>query len=355
MATEATPVTVVGTLPAGRLVEVTGEVPPRRAIAVGVTSSPNPDMVAVLEETSTEAFRTASRVITLTAPNKAAMVNPRAARTETLKAAMDDRTTTLMATNKAATVNPIVARTETNKAVTVNPTVARTETLKVTMDDRTTPTEAIEAALADPTTNRTKAPGAATDNQTTPMGATEVAMVNLTTARTERAATDDRMTTRAAANKVVTVDPTTNRMKTPRAATDDRTTPTGVTAAIVDQKIPTQAPPPVPMDRMISLVPTAVVDMVGLVEAIVLNGTMTIARVTPVVIVRDINPRISRRRTLTPLATPTPPVIPILLEEAMGEVVRRKARITPLVIAAAEGIITKSITMTITRPMALRN
>lgn len=97
-------------------------------------------------------------------------------------------------------------------------------------------------------------------------------------------------------------------------------------------------------------------------EVIVLNRTITTS-MTPVVIVRGINPRISRRWTL---ATPTPPAIPIHLvilihpailipqEGAMAEAVRRKAGTIPLAVATAKSIITKSITMTITRPMALR-
>ena len=133
--------------------------------------------------------------------------------------------------------------------------------------------------------------------------------------------------------------------------------------------------------------------MAALEEVIVLNGTMTTPRMTPAAIVRDTNPRISHWRTLTPLATPSPPVIPIPLEEAMVEVVRRKtgttlaateeatilmaAEATTILMAAeettilmaaaamvvggvvvkamAEDITTRNITMTMTRPMVLRN
>jgi len=68
-------------------------------------------------------------------------------------------------------------------------------------------------------------------------------------------------------------------------------------------------------------------DMAALVVT-VLNGTTMAALMTPPAIVRDTNPRISRRRTLTPLATPTPPEIPTP-GEVMAAGVRRKPGTPP--------------------------
>jgi len=287
---------------------------------VGVINSPGLDTTVVQEETSMEIARMGDRMTTLTATNKVATADPTTARTEILRAAMDNRMTPTVATNRAATVDP---------------------------------------------TKRTKTPRAGTDDQTTPMGVTEVVTVNLTTDRT-------------AASK----------------ATVDRTT-----TAIVNRKVLTEAAPLIAVDRinltkatgevMANLtIPTTLVPManrrnaaVGMAapeEVIVLNGTTTTTRMTPPVIVRDTNPRISHRRTLTLLATPTPPVIPIPLGEAMVEVVRRKAGTTlaateeaTMLMAAkneavmvavavvvkvmAEDIIIRSIMMTMTRPMVLRD
>ena len=67
--------------------------------------------------------------------------------------------------------------------------------------------------------------------------------------------------------------------------------------------------------------------MVALEEDMVLNGTRTTTLIAPAATVLDTSPRISRRKTLIPLATPTPLVIPI----PPGEVVRRKAETTQLV------------------------
>ena len=139
---------------------------------------------------------------TLTGTNKAAMVNPIVAPTETLRAATDDQMALAVATKRAATVVRMTT-----------PTVA---TNKVAMADRK---------------NRTKTP---------------------------RVGTDDRMTTRMAANKVAMVDPTTNPTKIPREVMDSPTTPTGTTAAVmvdrtkIDRKIPTEAAPLVTADRMIT-------------------------------------------------------------------------------------------------------
>ena len=63
-------------------------------------------------------------------------------------------------------------------------------------------------------------------------------------------------------------------------------------------------------------------------EVMVLTGTKTAVLMTPPAIVRDTNPRISRRRTLTPLATPTPPAIPTP-GEVMAAVVRQKPGTPP--------------------------
>jgi len=60
----------------------------------------------------------------------------------------------------------------------------------------------------------------------------------------------------------------------------------------------------------------------AVLEVMVLKGTMTAALMTPPAIVRDTNPHISRRRTLTPLATPTP-------GEVLAAVVRRKPGTPP--------------------------
>jgi len=297
----------VDTLLAGRLVEVTGEVPLSRITAAGVTSSPDPDTAAVLGETNMEAARTAGLKTALTVANKAATVNPTTSRTETRRVDMDDRTTPLEDTHKAAMVS-----------LTTN----RTETPRADMGDRTTPLEDTnKAATVDPTTNRTKTPRADTGDRPTPLEDTNKArMVNLTTSRT----------------------------KTPRATTGDRETP------MVDRKRPmevilTEAKPPVTADRMtplteairkamVDLVITplvpmanrrnAAVDMVVPEEVTVLNGTTTTSLMTPAAIVRDTNPRISRRRTLTPPATPPHLVTPIPPGEVMVEVVRRKAGTT---------------------------
>lgn len=170
---------------------------------------------------STEAARTAGRMTTLPATSKVAMVDPTPAHTETLKATTEDRMTPTEARNRAAMVN----RMSTLTAVTN----------KAAMVDQMTPLGVIEVVVVYPTTNHTGTP---------------------------RVATDDRITTLTAANKVAMDDPTTNRTKPPRAATDDRMTPTGepaavmanrMTKAIVDRKIPTEAPPPVTVDLMITL------------------------------------------------------------------------------------------------------
>ena len=55
----------------------------------------------------------------------------------------------------------------------------------------------------------------------------------------------------------------------------------------------------------------------AVLKAMVLNGTMAAALTTPLAIVRDTNPHISRRRTLTPPAIPTP-------GEIMAAVVKQK-------------------------------
>lgn len=173
---------------------------------------------------------------------------------------MGNRMTSLTATNKAPTVDPTIARTETLRAATENrmaPTVAasraamvepinRTETPKVGMDNQTTPTETLKAG---------------TDNQTTPMGVTEAVTVNPTTipTGTPRAAMDNRMTC-TAAKKVATVDPTTNPTRTPRAATADR-------------KVPTEAAPLVVADRMITLMGATKEVMANLTTPITLVPT----------------------------------------------------------------------------------
>jgi len=124
---------------------------------------------------------------------------------------------------------------------------------------------------------------------------------------------------------------------------------------------------------------SAAVDMVALEEATVLERTMTGLPITPPAIVPDTNHRTSPRRTLIPLATPTPPVILIRLEGAMVEVVKRKASTRPLaateevtsLIAATNGAVmvaettaagvrakdtvTKSTMTTTTRPSVLRS
>ena len=61
----------------------------------------------------------------------------------------------------------------------------------------------------------------------------------------------------------------------------------------------------------------------AVLEVMVLNGTTTAAvLMTPPATVQDTNPHISRRRTLTPPATPTPPAIPT--PGKVMAVVRRK-------------------------------
>jgi hypothetical protein len=139
-------------------------------------------------------------------------------------------------------------------------------------------------------------------------------------------------------------------------------------------------------------------DMVAPEEVIpALSKPTTTALMTPAATVRDTNPRTSRRRILippvtpaplveptplvkpTPLATPTPPVTPIPPAEVTVEVVRRKAGTTPLATAEevtsltaatteevmvaeaitvrvmAKNIVIRNITMTMTRPMVLRD
>ena len=244
----------------------------------------------------------------------------------------------------ARTAGLKTARTAKSKAAMVNLTTNRTKT------PRADPTATSKAAMVDPTTNRTKTPRAGTDDRTTPTEATGEVMVNPTLNRTKppRATTGDLETATGAVEEVM-VDPTT--------------TPT------LDQKPPTEATPLVKSRRMITLTEAtrkATVDPMttlapmadrrnaaavrgaiaesltfadflqgmAVPEAIVLNGMTTTAPMTPALTVRDTNPRISRRKTLTPLVTPTPPVIPTP-GEAMAAVVRRKAGTPPAVMGEA--------------------
>jgi len=343
---------VVDTLLASRLVEATREVPPSKATVVEVTNNPNPDTATVLEETNTEAARTANRKITLTVTSKAATVGATIARTETHRAAMGDRTTLLEATVE----------------VMVDLTADRMEPHRPAMDDRMTP-----------------------------MGATEALVAYLMTVpmKTSRVVTDDQ-TTRTEATGTVKEDPTTDRTKTPRADMEGQTIPMEAAEAvmvnrtiiaIVDRKIPTQAAPLVVVDRRTTLTEALREAMIDLtttttlvpmadrknapVDMAALEGVMVPAetRMTPPPIVQDTNPRTSRRRTPIPLATrippttPTPPATRILPEEVMVEIVRPKARTTPLAATEAEVIVVKAMVedittksiMMMTKPMVPRD
>lgn len=280
--------------------EATG-VPPSRVMAAGATSNLNPNTVAVLEETSTEAIRTANRTINLTEVNKPVTAAPMKVRTGTLRAVTDNRATTMGAANKQATVDrmtiteaankpamapskaamvdpmtihmaaikkvamvsPTTVRTDalrpgtdnretptaSRNRATVNPTTARTETPRAVMGDRTTRMEATREVMANPTTNRMKAPRVVTDGRTILMVTTGAAVVKLTADRTR-------------APKVAMDARRTDRMKILRAATDDLMTPPEATVAVmanrmtkttVDLKTRTGAAPPVRAGRMITL------------------------------------------------------------------------------------------------------
>jgi len=194
------------------------------------------------------------------------------------KAATDDRMTPMVATNRAAMADRTIALTViTRRPATVSPT-NRIRTPRAGTNARTMSTGATKAATVDPT----KAP---TDGQKTPVGVTEAmtdptetprkTMVDPMTTRmaTKKAATVDPMTTHTVTKKAPTVNPTAARTETPGLPMGDRTTPMdgrktlGVpmedrTKPTVDRKTPPEAPPPVMVHRMTTLIREAMVDLV---------------------------------------------------------------------------------------------
>jgi len=275
----------------------------------------------------------------------------------------------------------------------VNPTQV------VATDDQTTLMEATGEFMANPIISRTKVPRAVTDDQTARMGTTGAPTVDSTTNRikTPRASMNHRATTLTAADKVAMANLRTNTGELKVATNDPMTVIEAdmvgrTTTATVGPKTHTGATPPVMADRMIVL--TEVVrkvmidltttpadrnrDMAALEEVMFLSETKMTSRMTQAVIVRDINPHISRHtsppRALTPLATPILPVILIPPGEVTVEALRWNQPTTLLprvtihmagrreavMVAKAipvEGItrktIIKSTTTIMTRPMVL--